>query len=108
MELWLKVLSLMATYTGDGPQYFKPAAEIDQILKKRRRTQETSSEGAYPQVHKARSASRDAGQPFRRCVRPVHTFQGKRKAHVGVSCDLLLVLSRRYCVITVLTRGIAP
>lgn len=24
-----KVLSLMATYTGDGPQYFKPAAEID-------------------------------------------------------------------------------
>jgi len=64
----------MATYTGDGPQYFLTAAEIDQILKKRRRTQETSSDGAYPQVHHAWPASRDAGKPFRRCVHPVHAF----------------------------------
>ena len=42
-------------------------------------------------------------------VRPPSAhFLRKRKAHVGVSCDLLLVLSRRYCVIMVLTRGIAP
>ena len=55
----------------------------DQILKKIIRTQETSSGGAYPQVHYARSASRDAGKPFMGCVRPVHTFQGREKLTWG-------------------------
>ena len=101
----------MATYTDDGPQYFKPAAEID-------------DQGSDLEENK-----KDAGNQFRRCVpagtpckiraqrrRPAvqgvrppnaHTSR-QRKAHVGVSCDLLLFLSRRYCVITVLIRGIAP
>jgi len=101
----------MATYTGDGPQYFKPAAEID-------------DQGSDLEENK-----KDAGIQFRRCVpagtpckirvqrrrpaiqevRPPNAhISRQRKAHVGVSCDLLLVLSRQYCVITVSTCGIAP
>jgi len=40
----------MATYTGDGPQYFKPAAEID-------------DQGSDLEENK-----KDAGNQFRRCV----------------------------------------
>jgi len=40
----------MATYTGDGSQYFKPAAEID-------------DQGSDLEENK-----KDAGNQFRRCV----------------------------------------
>jgi len=85
----------MATYTDDGPQYFKPAAEID-------------DQGSDIEENKT-----NAGNQFRKCVpagtpckiraqrrRPAvqgvrppnaHTSR-QRKAHVGVSCDLLLFL----------------
>ena len=101
----------MATYTSDGPQYFKPAAEIDD--------QGSNIEGK----------KKDAGNQFIRCVPagktcktrvqrrreaiqevrlPSAHISRQRKAHVGVFCDLLLFLSQRYCVITVFIHGIAP
>ena len=70
-----------------------------------------------------------AGYQFRRCVPagtpcrdrvqsrrpaiqevrpPCAHISRQRKAHVGVSCVLLLVSSRRYCVIMVSARGIVP
>ena len=86
--IMIQVLSLMATHSGG----------------RSRRTQEICSESASPQVYHAEPASRDAGQPFRRCVHPVHTFQGREK-HVGVSC---VVSSRRFCVSMMSARGIVP
>ena len=62
------------------------------------------SASASPQVFHTEPASRDAGQPFRRCVRPVHTFQGREKL-VGASC---VVSSRRLRVSLVSARGIVP
>jgi len=101
----------MATYTDDGPQYFKPAAEID-------------DQGSDLEENK-----KDVGNQFIRCVPagmpcmariqrcreavqkvrpPSAHISRQRKEHVGVSCDLLLLLSQRYCVIMVLIRGIDP
>ena len=88
LALWFRCCPWWQTHSGD----------------KSRRTQEICSASASPQVYHAEPASRDAGQPFRRCVRPVHTFQGREK-HVGVSC---VVSSRRFCVSMVSARGIVP
>ena len=81
-----KVLSLMATYTGDGSQYFRSVAEIDDQLSN------IEENKGY------------AGTPYRRCVHadlsyikcvhtrshPVHEVRTprslssrQRKAHVG-------------------------
>jgi len=106
-----KVLSLMATHSGDRSQYFKSAAEIDDQLLN------IEEDKGY------------VGTPYRRCVHAgrcyikcVHTRSypvqevrtpssltlRKRKAHVGFSYVLPLVFSRRYCVIMVLVCGIDP
>ena len=96
--IMIQVLSLMATHSGGRSLFLM----INSLFL--RRTQAICSESASPQVYHAEPASRDAGQPFRRCVRPVHTFQGREK-HVGVSCVLS---SRRFCVSMVSARGIVP
>jgi len=101
----------MATHSDDRSLYFLSAAEIDD------------------QLSNIEEKKKDAGSQFIRCIPagalckicvqrrkpavqevrpPSALISRQRKAHVGVSCDLLLVSSRRYCVITVLTRGIAP
>jgi len=94
-----KVLSLMATHSGDRSLYFLSAAEIDD------------------QLSNIEEKKKDAGNQFIRCVPagtpcmlrvqrrreavqevrpPIAHILRQRKAHGGVSCDLLLVSSRRY------------
>ena len=85
--IMIHVLSLMATHSG-GRSLFLMISSL--FL---RRTQAICSESASPQVYHAEPASGNAGQPFRGCVHPVHTFQD-REEHVGVSC---VVSSRRFC-----------
>ena len=96
--IMIQVLSLMATHSGDRSLFLM----ISSLFL--RRTQVICSESASPQVYHAEPTSRDAGQPFRGCVHPVHTFQDREK-HVGVSC---VVSSRRFCVSMVSARGIVP
>ena len=75
-----KVLSLMATHSGDRSQYFKSAAEIDDQLSN---IEENKGYAGTPYIRCVH-----AGQCYIKCVHtrsypvqevrtPVHTFQGK-------------------------------
>ena len=106
-----KVLSLMATHSGDRSQYFKSAAEIDDQLSN---IEENKGYAGTPYIRCVH-----AGQCYIKCVHtrsypvqevrtPSAHISRQRNSHVGFSYVLLLVFSRRYCVIMVSARGIDP
>ena len=106
-----KVLSLMATHSGDRSQYFKSAAEIDDQLSN---IEENKGYAGTPYIRCVH-----AGQCYIKCVHtrsypvqevrtPSAHISRQRNSHVGFSYVLLLVFSRRYCIIMVSARGIDP
>ena len=106
-----KVLSLMATHSGDRSQYFKSAAEIDDQLSN---IEENKGYAGTPYIRCVH-----AGQCYIKCVHtrsypvqevrtPSAHISRQRNSHVGFSYVLLLVFSWRYCVIMVSARGIDP
>ena len=99
-----QVLSLMATYTDNGSHDSRNGSFIGDIEEDAGNHCSRCATADIPcrvRVQSRRSAFQKVRPPSAHILR-------KRKALVGVSCNPLLVLSRRYCVITVLTRGIAP
>ena len=89
----IHVLYLMATHTGGNA--------LIRLSKcwKLRGTQENSSKGAYPQVHREGTVAAHTGHPFRRCVPPVHLLQGREACSRGVSYVWPVVFSPPFLIL---------
>jgi len=101
-----KVLSLMATHTGDGSLYNRTVAEIDDQLSNIEENKEYAGTPYKRCGH--------AGMSYIKCVHtrrlPIHAVRTP-SAHTSRQLSahtwgFLMVFSRRYCVIMVLACGI--
>ena len=101
-----KVLSLMATHTGDGSLYNRSIANIDEQLSNIEENKEYAGTPFKRCVH--------AGMSYIKCIHtrriPIHWVRTP-SAHTSRQLSahtwgFLMVFSRRYCVIMVLARGI--
>ena len=106
-----KVLSLMATHSGDRSQYFKSAAEIDDQLSN---IEENKGYAGTPYIRCVHARQcyikcvHTRSYPIQEVRTPSAHISRQRKAHVGFLMFYTWFFSRQFCVIMVSARGINP